>query len=127
MLVLTVEMLKSEGACHAGVASFKAVFGDKLEIKSKEQAIKLALSYKYIGDVYFLEYFIVDQKAYEKPRETLWEAYEESRETLWEAYKESNAPFWKAYKEAREPLLKAYLKARLTLIAETLWNESLGK
>lgn len=148
MLVLSVEMLKSKGACPEGIISFEKNFGETLEIKSKEQAIELTLSYEFKEDILFLENFITDTKAYVEAKEPLWISYFENEEPLWEAYVKAKdqlwkdyiktkelprndyikakSQLWKDYEKAKEPIQKAYKKAAINLIVETLWNESIA-
>lgn len=124
MLVITVDILKSHRACPRGIRDFREIFGESLEIDSKEEAVRLALKFCHALEIGFLANLIKDTGAYREAKAPLWEAYLETKASLWKTYGEANAPLWEAYEEAKEPLWKAYLGDEAKLIAEMLWEES---
>ena len=135
MKTITVKQLKANDACEDQVKLFQETFGDTLELKSKDHALKLAKAMVNKFDFDWAAWNLLnDFKAYEEAREPLLKAYEEARaplykaheeaeEPLYEAYREDIVPLLKAYMEARAPSYKAYEEAGAQLFAEMYWDQ----
>ena len=135
MKTITVKQLKAKDACEDQVQLFQETFGDTLELKSKDQALKLAkvMAQEFDFD-WASEELLNDFEAYKEAKAPLWKAYKEAEAPLWNAYKEAKAPLvkayeeagvplWKAYKEAEAPLWAACKEAMAQLFAQMYWDQ----
>ena len=113
MKTITVKQLKAKDACEDQVQLFQETFGDTLELKSKDQALKLAKVMAQEFDFEWASENLLND----------FKAYGEAEVTLYEAYGEAIAPSYRAYEEAIAPLWEAYMEAKAQLFAEMYWEQ----
>ena len=124
MKSITVKQLKDKKACECQVQLFQDTFGDTLELKSKDHALKLAKVMAQGFDFdWASENLLNDFKSYDEAIVPFYKAILEAMAPLWKACEEAGVPLYKAYLEDGAPLYEAYKEEKAQLFAEMYWDQ----